>query len=118
MKARSTIALAGVLLLALAVAAGPARAVQPVTGPHATAAVSCKDCHGQDNPDSRAPMSNCFACHESYEAVAKRTESMHHNPHKSHLGNVRCDNCHKPHGNDIMYCNECHAFTDMKMKRP
>lgn len=118
MKSRAiATAIACAVALVLITAAGGAGAVKPVTGPHAAAGVTCKDCHGLDNPDARAPVSGCFNCHESYAAVAARTAAMHHNPHKSHLGNVRCDNCHKPHGEDVLYCNECHAFTDMKMKR-
>lgn len=96
------------------VTAQAAPAVPPVKGTHAAQGVTCKDCHNKDVPDSAAPMSACLDCHGSYAALAKKTARLGHNPHQSHLGEVECDLCHKPHGADVIYCNECHNFTDMK----
>lgn len=52
----------------------------------------------------------CFKCHGSYETLAKRTEKLDPNPHRTHLGNVRCTDCHSLHGAPRNMCNDCHKF--------
>ena len=68
----------------------------------------CIDCHQTENPTKRPPVAGCLECHESYEAVAERTAQFSPNPHASHQGEIRCSQCHKPHSEDKLFCNECH----------
>ncbi len=62
-----------------------------------------------------AQMKDCLMCHQSYEAVAKKTEKMNPNPHSSHRGQAECTNCHKVAAKPRFECNDCHTF-DIKMK--
>jgi nitrate reductase cytochrome c-type subunit len=62
-----------------------------------------------------AQMKDCLQCHQSYEAVAKKTEKMTPNPHYSHRGMVECTTCHKVKQAPRFECNDCHVF-EIKMK--
>lgn len=57
----------------------------------------------------------CLACHQSYEALAKKTEKMTPNPHFSHRGQPQCSACHSMHAKPRFECNDCHTFA-IKMK--
>ncbi len=54
----------------------------------------------------------CFRCHESYKALAERSEhlkqALGRNPHESHMGEVPCYECHKAHQPSRLVCSECH----------
>jgi hypothetical protein len=54
----------------------------------------------------------CLTCHESYKAVAERTQHLKEewgrNPHESHMGEIDCSECHKMHGPSKFICSECH----------
>lgn len=56
----------------------------------------------------------CLTCHDEdslVEATANWGGDSRVNPHKSHLGTISCDNCHKMHAEkDTMYCDECHDW--------
>ena len=39
-----------------------------------------------------------------------RTAKMEPNPHRSHLGDVNCVECHSGHGEPCLMCNDCHQF--------
>lgn len=77
---------------------------------HANQGVTCALCHGTYFPQGRASMEQCLGCHGSYEHVATLTEDVDPNPHRSHLGEVRCTLCHRAHEESVFYCNECHVF--------
>ena len=38
----------------------------------------------------------CMQCHGDYDKLAKQTADLVPNPHHSHLGQVNCEDCHKP----------------------
>lgn len=80
---------------------------------HAQKGVACSACHGQANPKTNAVVRNetCFACHQNYDILAKRTAKIEPNPHFTHLGNVRCSDCHKGHRQSTLMCNDCHKFS-------
>jgi fumarate reductase flavoprotein subunit len=83
---------------------------------HAKLGVMCESCHaGVPAAGAKVKNDKCFACHQNYEAVAKRTEKVEPNPHYTHLGNVRCSDCHKGHTEGAVMCNECHKF-NLKVK--
>lgn len=102
-------ALMGALLLAFGTAGA---AEQPLANRHMAHGVDCVSCHGTKTPQPGAVVDNknCLTCHQSYEALAKRTEKLEPNPHFSHLGNVRCSDCHSGHQQPKLLCNDCHKF--------
>ena len=79
---------------------------------HAQMGVKCEQCHKAKMPKAGAKVKNerCLACHQSYEALAERTKALNPNPHKTHLGNVRCTDCHAGHQQGKLMCNDCHKF--------
>lgn len=53
----------------------------------------------------------CMKCHGDYEKLGQQTADLVPNPHKSHLGQVNCEDCHKPNlAKPVLMCNECHQF--------
>ncbi len=88
----------------------------PIDKIHAEQGVTCSDCHLTDKPEKKAKIKECLQCHESYQAVAERTSELEPNPHASHQGELRCNLCHKIHSEDTLYCNQCHGFTQFKLK--
>lgn len=101
------------LALAALMATG-AQAAPAVKAAGSHAALPCDACH--KNGQLAAPKNDaCFACHQSYEAVAERTKAMNPNPHFSHRGEANCTNCHSMHAKPRFECNDCHTF-DIKMK--
>lgn len=84
---------------------------------HAKMRVKCEQCHAVKTPAAGTRPKNeaCLACHQSYEALAAKTAKLDPNPHKSHLGNVRCADCHSGHAQSRLMCNDCHKF-DLKVK--
>ncbi len=94
----------------------PAQESPQVIDRHKDLSLKCADCHGEDNPSGKPAMKACLECHGSYDEIAAKTEHFEQNPHKSHLGNLRCSYCHSSHGNSKLYCNECHDFKEFKMR--
>lgn len=107
MKTVTLLALILMISVSAAVYAAPDKTVE---GPHAELNMACADCHGTDTPDKRAPASACTGCHGEYADIAKLTEKVEPNPHKSHQGEIRCTICHKVHMPSVVYCAECHDF--------
>lgn len=85
----------------------------PKISKHAKRDIQCQDCHDNDT-SKRVAMPRCLQCHGSYEKVAERTRKDQPNPHESHLGQVRCGECHREHGQSVNSCKECHTF-EMKV---
>ncbi len=99
--------LGGLCLLFVNAYAAPAAQTETLAQIHAKAGFQWpKD-------ESRVNNNPCFACHKSYEELAKKTANLDPNPHKSHLGNVRCTECHSGYGKSQLMCNTCHKF-DLK----
>lgn len=93
--------LTAIALAAAFAACLPAHAAMPsaAKGPHAK--VPCSMCHA--NGQMTAPKKEtCFQCHQSYDAVAKKTQKVNPNPHFNHRGEQECTNCH--------------TFNNLKMK--
>ena len=84
---------------------------------HAKLGLKCEQCHSVQTPtpESKVRNQSCLACHQSYDALAQKTEKLDPNPHKTHLGNVRCSDCHSGHAQARLMCNDCHKF-DLKVK--
>lgn len=90
---------------------------QSLADRHAKMNVTCVQCHGVKTPATGAKVGTeaCLKCHGSYEALAQKTKGLEPNPHKTHLGNVRCSDCHSGHQESKLMCNDCHKF-DLKVK--
>ena len=59
----------------------------------------------------------CMKCHGDYEKLGQQTADLVPNPHKSHLGQVNCEDCHKPNlAKPVLMCNQCHNFTIHKIE--
>ncbi|QAR33928.1 cytochrome C [Geovibrio thiophilus] len=73
---------------------------------------SCSDCHSTDAPAKAPEEEKCLDCHGSYEALAEQTANPEEeiNPHGSHYGPVPCNDCHKSHGQSVLFCDQCHNF--------
>ena len=57
----------------------------------------------------------CMQCHGDYDKLGQQTANLVPNPHKSHLGQVNCEDCHKANqSKPVLMCNECHNFTIKK----
>ena len=98
--------LTAIALAAAFAACLPAHAAMPsaAKGPHAKVQMT-------------APKKEtCFQCHQSYDAVAKKTQKVNPNPHFNHRGEQECTNCHKMHTKSRVECNDCHTFNNLKMK--
>ena len=50
----------------------------------------------------------CVSCHQSLDAVAKRTQKVDPNPHYNHLVGLDCVECHKGHRQSVNMCAGCH----------
>lgn len=110
-------ALAALAVFGTAASGAFAADTAPLADRHAQMGVKCEQCHGTKSvaPGSRPSNEACFACHKDYATLAQRTEKLNPNPHKTHLGNVRCADCHSGHGQSRLMCNDCHKF-DLKVK--
>ena len=91
-------------------------ALASVADIHKKSGISCADCHQTKKPKEGAKVRNeqCLSCHESYDELAKKTAKLQPNPHYTHLGNVRCSDCHSGHKQSHLMCNDCHKF-NLKM---
>lgn len=62
--------------------------------------------------DGYVTKGQCLKCHGPYDKLANQTADLVPNPHKSHLGEVNCEDCHKANlAKPVLMCNQCHNFT-------
>lgn len=106
---------------------------------HATAKVTCLDCHkagldtqlaelnsqlsgnvGNLDLSARYYMDNatCLSCHGgSYESLATKTAGLgDYNPHANPHGEMNCNECHKAHSTQVDTCGDCHDNGGQTMK--
>lgn len=102
-------------LSCLALSTGNASA-SSLRGKHASAGISCTDCHKTDKPATAANESSCKECHGSYDKMAEVTKHLHGNPHNNHMGEMDCTKCHGIHKPTVIPCLECHADFELKAK--
>ena len=79
---------------------------------HIAAGLKCGSCHGDAEPKQAVATKQCLQCHESFEALAKRTADIKPNPHTNHLvdsGDAECNFCHHGHKANEIGCRSCHA---------
>ena len=84
----------------------------------AAAFAACLPAHAAMPSAAKGPHAKvpCSMCHQSYDAVAKKTQKVNPNPHFNHRGEQECTNCHKMHTKSRVECNDCHTFNNLKMK--
>ncbi len=79
-----------------------------------TNGVYCLGCHTNymDEFEAAETKDNCIQCHGGYDELAKKPTktAYENNPHKSHFPDLKCDACHRGHGEFVDYCAECHTF--------
>ena len=79
---------------------------------HRKNGLSCESCHDESEPKDAPTTEKCLQCHESFEALAKKTTDMAPNPHDNHFvraSDTSCDSCHHGHKTDEVACKQCHA---------
>ncbi|MBM9613793.1 cytochrome c3 family protein [Desulfobulbus rhabdoformis] len=77
---------------------------------HLVQGVTCSACHA-DGFFDQVDNGICLSCHGPMDTlIAKTTPKQFpdRNPHKSHLGEISCTVCHVLHGQQKIYCLECH----------
>lgn len=81
-----------------------------LAGKHIEAGITCADCH----TSAPTKLDACLSCHDGYEGMAESTAKLTPNPHGSHMGKVKCMDCHKLHSvpvkNDNRCEKACHTF--------
>lgn len=104
-------------VLSLGVAFASLTASAAVADFHVKNGVKCVSCHNtaQPKPGAKVSADQCLKCHQSYKVLADKTKNLTPNPHHSHLGKVRCSDCHSGHQQSRLMCNDCHKF-DMTPK--
>jgi RecJ-like exonuclease len=80
---------------------------------HASRGVNCGACHESAEPTASPKTEKCGACHKM---DGKKTEHLQGkpDPHKSHIGELPCEKCHREHRESVLFCNKCHVF-DLKV---
>lgn len=80
----------------------------------ALAANGLAQLHGKNWPqsvDGFVTKGQCMQCHGDYAKLAELTKSLTPNPHRSHMGEVNCVECHQPDKlQPELMCNSCHKF--------
>ncbi len=114
---KTTLAAFAAMIFAAVSTSALAAGTSALADRHAQFGLKCEQCHGTAAPAAESKVKNdaCFACHSNYDTLAKRTEKLEPNPHRTHLGNVRCSDCHSGHGEARLMCNDCHKF-DLRVK--
>lgn len=105
--------LSAALISAALIAAPSFAAGGAPNGSHAK--LSCQTCH-KDGKFAAPSQKTCLQCHQSYEALAKKTAGGKFNPHDSHMGRVECTQCHGMHKKSHFICHDCHAIKDRSFK--
>ena len=102
----TTFALVGLLFTGAASAQG-------VAGFHP----NCQTCHEAGTPSAKnAKPDVCVSCHgEKPEKGSVVVNGKTLNPHQGHFDTYDCLQCHKPHGDSVNGCAECHKMTPVTM---
>jgi fumarate reductase flavoprotein subunit len=115
------------LLLSLGAYAADTRPmVSSAAKVHQQNGIACAACHNTATPTAKAPSSSCVKCHSTsegkYQGVGVKKYAFdgdtfkEFNPHRSHLVELPCTECHKTHVASVNYCSKCHLFKDMVVK--
>ncbi len=86
---------------------------------HGAAGLDCNTCHKDLKKISKSELNDalCQGCHDINE-VNKKVVFKHHGkdvtPHKQHVGDVACVDCHSMHDKSRISCQECHNQPWMK----
>ncbi|MBI4789201.1 MAG: cytochrome c3 family protein [Chloroflexi bacterium] len=76
---------------------------------HLSKGMACATCHTPSPPPNPPTSAACLTCHKgSYTALAEVTQRINPNPHKSHLGEAECADCHRGHRPFEYACKTCH----------
>lgn len=107
------------LIAALALSIGSCMTVTFAADAKTSEAKTLEQVHGAMWPKSKdgyVTKYQCMQCHGDYEKLGQQTADLSPNPHKSHLGQVNCEDCHKADkAKPVLMCNQCHNFTIKKI---
>lgn len=87
----------------------------PLVDKHAGAGVQCAACHAA-TPGRKPGQDTCLKCHESAEELSQATARLKPNPHRIHLGDLVCTQCHSLHKEQKVNCSACHPARAAKSK--
>jgi hypothetical protein len=85
---------------------------------HATAGVTCANCHVTVVRRDPVRMETCRSCHGTGAALAATTAQFKPtNPHQNpHYGTeTDCNQCHHQHQPSVNLCSGCHTRFDFKV---
>jgi len=83
---------------------------------HKAAGLECQSCHTEGTKKA-VEADQCLTCHESFQAVAKRTKDLTPNPHDNHMtAQMDCLQCHHGHRTEEISCVVCHPMEFTKKK--
>lgn len=75
---------------------------------HMKKGIQCAQCHSNNDVNKPVRKAECLTRHQSYEAMAKRTDGVDPNSHYNHYGDRDGSTCHKGHQQSVVSCNTCH----------
>lgn len=79
---------------------------------HLSKGLVCRDCHTLWPPSRIVSNSDCIACHTaSFPTTTGASKRRASTPHRAHVGDLNCNQCHHAHEPSELFCNKCH--TDM-----
>ena len=90
---------------------------------HKDRGITCGACHGGEAaPKEAASPKTCLTCknHGSWDIADKRikdNKEYKFNPHRNHISeanDLECTMCHQAHGNDTIFCYNCHQGIKFK----
>lgn len=82
---------------------------------HQKMGATCESCHGKSTPTKDVAIDSCLKCHEgSYAKLSEKIDNGDIPFHGSHVGEVKCTECHQGHKSSGLMCNQCHEF-DVKV---
>lgn len=130
MKTRLLVLVSVAVLLVAALASGLESRAQTMVSAagraHQALNMKCADCHATAKPVAAAPVAACLKCHGNADGIYPGKGAKPYvgdggaiktlNPHQSHLVELPCNECHKVHKASVNYCDNCHLFSDMRVK--
>jgi fumarate reductase flavoprotein subunit len=122
----SAVAALFVVMFTASIVARAQTMVSAAARTHQALGITCVDCHATAKPTAAAPVSACLKCHGNADGIYPGKGRKPYvgdggavknvNPHQSHLVELPCDECHKTHRASVNYCDNCHLFSDMRVK--
>lgn len=82
---------------------------------HGAKGQQCSACHKETPVKNTVSSAVCQQCHGNLEKVAEKTMDKTPNPHESHVGELKCEECHHGHKPSENSCVKCHSSFSSKV---